>query len=63
MARCSTYTYAILEVAAQTYEEIRDLLQLAGYSDQFHGEDDGEVIDMHGIAVRRRAVGEAESEP
>ena len=46
------HTYAILEVAPEAYAEIRAKLEAAGYSDQFHHEDDAECIDMHGIAVR-----------
>jgi hypothetical protein len=48
-----TYTYAVLDISAEAYQEIRDKLKAAGYSDQFHKERDGaEVIDMHGIAVK-----------
>ena len=42
-----THTYAILELSSESYAEIREKLQAAGYSDQFHGS----VIDMHGIGV------------
>ena len=49
-----TYTYAILEVSAAAYDEIRGALEAAGYQDAFHDDGDGyEVIDMHGIALRR----------
>lgn len=50
----STYTYAILEVSHAAYQEIKDKLAAAGYSDQFHddGDEDGVVIDMHGIALK-----------
>lgn len=49
-----TYTYAILKVSPAAYAEIAKKLMDAGYEDQFHGDDgddDGVVIDMHGIAL------------
>lgn len=51
----TTHTYAILEVSAQTYDEIRDLLEAAGYQHAFHAREDGDGynIDMHGIALTR----------
>ncbi len=50
----STHTYAILEVSRAAYTEIKEKLEGAGYSDQFHddGDRDGVVIDMHGIALK-----------
>lgn len=45
------YTYAILEVSAQAYREIRAKLVAAGYEHAFHEDDGREVIDMHGIAL------------
>ena len=48
-----TYTYAVLDVPATVYAAVRTLLDAAGYQHAFH-EDDGEVIDMHGIALRSR---------
>jgi hypothetical protein len=48
----STYTYAVLVVSPAVYSEIKEKLEKAGYSDQFHNDrDDGPVIDMHGIAL------------
>ena len=47
-----THTYAILKISPAAYQEIRSKLEAAGYSDQFHGEDNGERIDMHGIAIQ-----------
>jgi hypothetical protein len=47
-----THTYAVLEISAAAYKEIRDKLKAAGYTDQFHKEGDAELIDMHGIAVQ-----------
>lgn len=46
-----TYTYAILEVSTAAFEEIAGKLRAAGYDQAFHDEDDGVVIDMHGIAL------------
>lgn len=54
----STYTYAILEVSAAAYDEIRGKLNKAGYSDQFHKDEGAEVIDMHGIALKAVRVAE-----
>ena len=44
-----SYTYAILDVSAPTFEEIAAKLKKAGYDHCF----DGEVIDMHGIAIKK----------
>ncbi len=49
----TTHTYAILEVSAAAYEEIKKLLTDAGYEDTFHEHDGRTVIDMHGIALAR----------
>jgi len=49
-----TYTYAILEISKEAYDEIKSALEKAGYEDQFHENDEfGIVIDMHGIAVAK----------
>ena len=45
-----TYTYAILPVSRKVFEEIRDKLTAAGYSDQIVENDT--VIDMHGLALQ-----------
>lgn len=47
----TTYTYAILEISHAAYCEIKEKLEKAGYSDQFHDDGNGVVIDMHGIAI------------
>jgi hypothetical protein len=47
-----TYTYAVLDVPRTVYAAIRALLAAASYQHAFHAEKDGEVIDMHGIALR-----------
>ena len=49
-----TYTYAILDVPKAVYAAVRALLDAADYSHAFHDEKDGEVIDMHGIALRAK---------
>lgn len=48
-----TYTYAILKVSPATYKEIKDKLENSGYQHAFHDDrdEDGVVIDMHGIAL------------
>lgn len=45
-----THSYALLQVSADAYDEIRALLEHAGYRDQIN--EAGEV-DMHGIALTR----------
>ena len=52
-----THTYAILEVSPAAYQEIRAKLEAAGHEQAFHDEDDGEVIDMHGIALQEEEEG------
>jgi hypothetical protein len=47
----STYTYAVLPISPEAYQEIRGKLLAAGYSHAFNKSGNGEVIDMHGIAV------------
>ncbi len=49
-----SYTYAILEVSAAAFEEIRAKLERAGYDGQFETDDCGSavLIDMHGIAIQ-----------
>ena len=48
-----TYTYAILRVSQQTYDEIRQKLAEAGYQHAFHPSTTAEsdVIDMRGIGL------------
>lgn len=45
-----THTFAELEVSAAAYDEIRKLLEEAGYQHAFM--EDG-VIDMHGIGLTK----------
>ncbi len=47
-----THTFAILNVSKQTYNEIKRKLKKAGYENSF----DGDVIDMHGIALKIKTV-------
>lgn len=52
MAIKVTHTYAVLDISKEAYQEIRRLLEEAGYSHAFHKDDERpEVIDMHGIAI------------
>jgi hypothetical protein len=50
-----TYTYAVLDIPRAVYAAVRALLDAAGYQQAFHANADGEVIDMHGIALRSKA--------
>lgn len=61
MSRGSTYTYAILEVSDQAYEEIAQKLKDAGYSHAFDTRGEITVIDMHGIALGKKGVYDAQS--
>jgi hypothetical protein len=48
----TTHTYAILEVSPETYAEVRAKLVAGGYDHALHTDpDDGEKIDMSGIAL------------
>lgn len=49
-----TYTYAVLEVPGAVFAAVRALLKRAEYEHAFHRETDGEVIDMHGIALQAK---------
>jgi len=51
-----TYTYVLMEVSDQTYDEVANIMRTAGYDDVFHEHRGGEVgvsIDMHGVALVR----------
>jgi len=51
----STHTYAVLEVPSAVYAAVRALLKRADYDHAFHTRDgEGELIDMHGIALRAK---------
>lgn len=45
-----TYTYAIVEVSKATFDEIASKLKEAGSEGAFTS--NGNVIDMHGLALR-----------
>lgn len=47
-----SHTYAILVVSPEAYAEIREKLRHAGYDHALQCIDGGEVLDMHGIALR-----------
>ncbi len=50
-----THTYAILDVPRAVYAAVRALLDRASYQHAFIDKGmDGEVIDMHGIALRSK---------
>ena len=46
-----TRTYVILEISPEAFLEIALRLREAGYDHVF--EEDGKIIDMHGIALRK----------
>lgn len=48
-----SHTYAILDVSPAVYDEIRRKLADVDYPHAFHEDGQDEVIDMHGIALRR----------
>lgn len=49
----TTYTYVLLDVSENTYNEIYQKLKAAEYNHCFHESDSrtGIVIDMHGLAL------------
>ena len=47
--RTHTYTYALLEVSEDAFNEIAEKLKAEGYGHAFN--DYGRVIDMHGLAL------------
>lgn len=47
-----SYTFAVLEISAAAFQEIRAKLEAAGYADQFGQHDGLPLIDMHGIALQ-----------
>jgi hypothetical protein len=52
-----THTFAVLAVPGSVYAAVRALLTQAGYDHAFHEGTDGEVIDLHGIALKARDGG------
>ena len=53
-----TRTFATLEVSAASYDEIYELLAIAGYHQVFIDE----AIDMHGIALVKKEQTEKEKQ-
>jgi hypothetical protein len=49
-----SYTYTILEVSEQTFNEIKVKLEKAGYFHSFRNS--GQTIDIHGIALESISV-------
>lgn len=50
----ATRTYALMEVSEGAYNEILKKLRDAGYDHAIH-DDEGGALDMHGIALVKRA--------
>lgn len=50
----ATHTYAVLDVPPVVYAAVRALFLAAGYGHAVHAESDGELLDMHGVALRSR---------
>lgn len=48
-----THTFAVLEISAAAYDEIKSKLEAAGYQHTFIEEDEKILIDMHGIALSK----------
>lgn len=51
-----THTFSILEISQAAYEEIKAKLIEAGYQHAILEEGGQEVIDLHGIAIKREVV-------
>lgn len=51
-----THTYVFLEVSKSAYDEIKAKLEKADYQHAFHEEEEGVVIDMHGIALVKKEL-------
>ena len=49
-----TYTYVLMDVSPDTYYEIHDKLSEAGYDHCFHSDNGQVVLDLHGIALKKR---------
>lgn len=49
-----THTFAILELSAAAFEEIKEKLELAGYEENFIYKGKELIIDMNGIAVKTK---------
>lgn len=51
-----THTFSILDISKTAYDEIKHRLIDAGYGHAIMKEGDGEVIDMHGIAIQSEVL-------
>jgi hypothetical protein len=49
----ATYTFTILDVSKETFEEISKKLFDANYLHSFHEVNNQQIVDMHGIAIRK----------
>jgi hypothetical protein len=49
-----THTHSVLRISTPAYNEIRTLLEAAGYQHAFSSDQHGPLIDMHGIAVQSK---------
>lgn len=54
----ATHTYAVLDVSAAAYDEIRRKLEDANYQHAFHPDGGRILIDMHGIAIAKEVPAE-----
>lgn len=54
----TTYTYVLMDVSSETYYEIYDKLMESGYDHCFHRDGDHIVLDLHGIALKKRTPDE-----
>lgn len=54
-----THTYAILDLSPAAYDEIAEKLRAAGYDHSFHEDN---IIDMHGIAVKKKETNDERRE-
>lgn len=51
-----THTFVVMEVSDAAFDEIKTQLELASYQHAIHNDAQrGIVLDMHGIAVARKA--------
>ena len=48
----TTHTYTVLPISRVAYRELRARLEASGYHHAIHTDADGEVIDLHGVAVQ-----------
>jgi chromosome condensin MukBEF complex kleisin-like MukF subunit len=59
-----SHTYAILDVTSETFREIQNKLEAAGYQHAFKEDAQGQLlIDLHGVAIRDEEGDEGPYEP